>query len=79
MLHGVEKPEDYHLVNICLEGLKTYMQIDNVYVSDWPTGIYVFFRSIICKLLLVMRCMILWSSVSASDDLCKELTFVFKR
>jgi len=79
MLHGVKKAEDYHLVNICLESRKTYMQIDNVYVSDWPTGVYVFFRSIICKLLLVMRCMILCSNISASNDIRKELTFVFKR
>jgi len=74
-----KKPEEYRLVNICLENLKSYMQIDNVYVSDWPTVVCVFFRSIIYKLLLVMRCMILWRNVSASDDLRKELTFVFKR
>ena len=40
------------------ESLKTYMQLVLVYVSDWPIDVYIF-RPIICKLLLVMRCMIL--------------------
>jgi len=39
MLHGVKKPEDYHLVNIRHESLRTYMEIVHVYVSDWPTGV----------------------------------------
>jgi hypothetical protein len=42
---GKKRQKTINLMNIRHDSLKTYMQIVYVYVPDWPTGVYVFFRS----------------------------------